>query len=464
MKLIRGQTYHFVGIGGIGMSAVARVLHQQGERVQGSDVRESQITEQLRALGVPVFIGHARAHIEAADVIVHSTAVPLNNLERIAARETGKIEAHRSGLLGLCLEGRESVGVTGTHGKGTVAAMVTHALIQAGHDPTFIIGGMLNNYRTNARAGQGPLAVAEIDESDRSHLNLRPHHVVVNNLEVDHLNFYAGLDDIVETMARFINDNDDLQSLALNWQDPGTRALGRKVTKPFVRFGAEGAVEAQALDLAVRHVEDAGDRVRFEVCRLGDPLGKIDLPIPGSYNADNAAAALAVMLEALDLPFDACQQALESFHGLENRFTVRRVGSLTLVKDYISHPTGIRRVLQSARRMSAGRVWGVFKPYRFTLMRYHGEEYAQAFSGADELLITTMYGAEERPIDGISTEWFVGLLRDHGHRVSFVPNDSEIVGFLADRIRPDDMVIFFGGDDFFRMADAWADTLEVLRG
>ena len=163
----RSQTFHFVGIGGIGVSAVARVLHQQGVRVQGSDVRESQLTEGLRALGIPIRIGHAAENIEGADVVVHSTAVPVDNLERVAARQAGVPEAHRSDMLGLCLEGRESVGVTGTHGKGTVSAMITHCLLTAGRDPTFVIGGLLNDYGTNARAGQGSYAVAEVDESDK---------------------------------------------------------------------------------------------------------------------------------------------------------------------------------------------------------------------------------------------------------------------------------------------------------
>ena len=450
-------TWHFVGIGGIGVSAVARVLHQQGVRVQGSDVRESQLTLGLRALGIPVMIGHEAAHIEAADVVVHSTAVRPDNVERAAARATGKREAHRSETLGLCLEGRESVGITGTHGKGTVSAMITHCLIEAGLDPTFLIGGILNNYGTNARAGQGPHAVAEVDESDGSHLNLQPHHVVVNNLEVDHLNYYSGLDDIVGTMARFIEGNPHLQTLALNWDDAGVRALAAHLQHPYLRYGTTD----EPLDYAARAVEDLGDRVRFTAYAGAEALGEITLPIPGAYNADNAAGALAITLGALKLPFATVQAALNRYQGLENRFTVRRAGGLTIVKDYISHPTGMRRVLESARKIPHGRIWCVFKPYRFTLMRYHGEEYAEAFRGADDVVITRMYAAEERPIDGIDTPWFVGVLRAAGNQVHYVEENPEVVPFLEARVQPGDMVIFFGGDDFFRMADAWADTREI---
>jgi UDP-N-acetylmuramate--alanine ligase len=452
-RFSRDQVVHFIGIGGVGVSAVARVLHQQGVTVQGSDVRESQLTEGLRALGIKVIIGHAASNIDGADVVVHSTAVPYDNLERVTARERGVPEAHRSDMLGLCLQGRESVGVTGTHGKGTVSAMITHCLIQAERDPTFIIGGILNNYRLNARAGEGQHAIAEVDESDRSHLNLRPRHVVVNNLEVDHLNFYKGLDDIVGTMADFINQNDDLQTLALNWDDAGVRALAEKIERPFLKYGT-----TPGLDFHAGSIEDLGDRVRFVAHRRGEALGTITLPIPGNYNADNAMGAITIALEALQLPFEGVQVALNDYRGLENRFTVRRAGGLTLVKDYLSHPTGMRRVLDSARKMPHRKIWCVFKPYRFTLMRYHGEEYAQAFTGCDEVVITTMYAAEERPIDGIDTPWFVDVLRTAGNTVHHVPANPDVVPFLDARVADGDMIIFFGGDDFFRMADAWADA------
>ena len=448
----RDQTFHFIGIGGIGVSAVARVLHQQGVRVQGSDVRASQLTEALEALGISVTIGHRRENIHGADVVVHSTAVPYDNIEREAARESGIPEAHRSEMLGLCLEGFESVGITGTHGKGTVSAMITHGLISDDLDPTFLIGGLLNNYRLNSRAGAGRHAVAEIDESDKSHLNLRPHHVVVNNLEVDHLNFYDGLGDIVETMATFIENNDNLKSLALNWDDAGVRELGARITKPFMTYGTQ----SDTLDYAARNVVDRGDSICFDAYAAGENLGVVRLPIPGNYNADNAAGAMAILMGSLKLPFARVQQALDTYRGLENRFTVTTAGGIRIVKDYISHPTGMRRVLESARRMEHRKIWCVFKPYRFTLMRYHGQEYAEAFRGCDEIVITKMYAAEERPIDGIDTPWFCRVLEEAGNRVHYVEENLDVIPFLEPKVEPGDMVIFFGGDDFFRMADAWA--------
>ena len=266
----RSHTYHFIGIGGVGVSAVARVLHQQGVRVQGSDVRASQLTEALEDMGISIQIGHDPSNIDGADVVVHSTAVPFDNIERVAAREKGIPEAHRSDALALCLEGLESVGVAGTHGKGTVSAMITHTLINADLDPTFLIGGLLNNYGINSRVGQGRYAVAEVDESDRSHLNLRPNYVVINNLEVDHLNFYDGLGDIIETMADFVTQNEQLKGLALNWSDEGVRSMAQALDVPFLKYG----VDDTDLDYSAANVTDHGDAVSFDAFAGTQELGR----------------------------------------------------------------------------------------------------------------------------------------------------------------------------------------------
>ncbi len=463
------QTYHFIGIGGIGVSAVARVLLQRGALVQGSDVRESQLTEALRALGARVTIGHHPHNLDGADAVVYSTAVPAENLELVEARRRGLPLLHRSEGLALCLEGLETVGVTGTHGKGTVSAMIAHGLVVAGLDHTFIIGGLLNQYGVNARVGRlaptpdgaPPYGVAEVDESDGSHLNLRPHCVVVNNLEVDHLNYYEDLDHIIRTMAAFINQNDRLKTVALNWGDEGARRLSALLTphalSKLVRYGAHlpGAPLPDAPRFSARAVEDLGARVRFDAYDGEERLGAVTLQTPGAYNAENAMGALAA-LRALGVSAHHALSALSTYEGLENRFTVLESEGVTLVKDYLSHPTGMRKVLESARRFGGRRVWCVFKPYRFTLMRYHAEDYAEAFRGADEVVITTMYAANEPSISGVDTPWFVERLRAAGNKTTHLPDQDHITPFLQRAVHPGDMVFFFGGDDFFRMADAWA--------
>ena len=303
--------------------------------------------------------------------------------------------------------------------------MITHVLKSMRLDPTFIIGGILNNYGTNALAGSGQFAVAEVDESDKSHLNLRPNHVVVNNLEVDHLNFYADHGEIVSTMGQFINQNDELKTVVLNAADAGCKQVAALAQKSnILTFSA--STEHDAMYHA-SEVLDEGASVTLTVSRLGVELGQIRLGLPGNYNADNALAATTLLHGALDIPFDKIANALSTYQGLENRFTVRQANGITIVKDYISHPTGMRRVLESARKMRHHKIWCVFKPYRFTLMHYHGPEYAEAFRGADDVVITKMYAAEEKPIDGVDTPWFCEVLEKAGNRVHYVPQNDDVI-------------------------------------
>lgn len=465
------KVYHFIGIGGIGVSAVARVLLQQGHSVQGSDVRESQLTEAMKALGARVSIGHQASLIDGADLVVYSTAVPKTNVELLEAQRRGIPCIHRSEALAHALEGLESVGVTGTHGKGTVSAMIAHGLICAELDPTFIIGGLLNQYKVNARIGRLPqvddpqgtryFGVAEVDESDGSHLNLYPHYIVVNNLEVDHLNYYDDLNDIIQTMARFINQNPHLKGVAINCSDQGARSLidhlEPSIQALILRYGSSRN-DVHQLAFSARSLKDEGLKVRFDAYYQEECLGEICLQTPGSYNAENAIGAYSI-LHALGLNFKQIKSALESYEGLENRFTIRQVAGITIVKDYLSHPTGMRKVLQSAQRFGGHKIWCIFKPYRFTLMRYHAQDYAEAFRGADEILITTMYAANEPAIEGIDTPWFVEQLRQAGNLTQLIPDQDELVPYLQNKVSAGDLVFFFGGDDFFQMADAWADQL-----
>ena len=480
---LRQLCFHFIGIGGIGVSAVARVLAERGAQIQGSDVRESQLTLSIQSLGAKVVIGHHMSNIDGADLVVYSTAVPKDNIELVEAEKRGIPCIHRSKALAYGLIGLETVGVTGTHGKGTVSAMITHGLICAEQDPSFIIGGILNQYKTNAKVGRLPeeskidsteqpssplkcYGVAEIDESDGSHLNLNPHHALVNHLEVDHLNYYEDLQAIITTMTRFLQENQQLKTVALNMSDQGVRQMLNALTfnqdVHVLGYAAEGyypSTEGSLDEVAytVRDIVDYGIKVCFTAYHFERELGKIELPIPGGYNAENAAGALAIMLGGLQLDFAVCQKALNSFEGLENRFTVRQDQEITVVKDYLSHPTGMKRVLESAQRMEHRKIWCVFKPYRFTLMKYHGEDYARAFTGADDVLITTMYAANEPSLPGIDTQWFVEQLKRFGNQTHFIPEQDDLIPFLQERVQAKDLIFFFGGDDFFRMADAWMD-------
>ncbi len=444
---------HFIGIGGIGVSAVARLALEKGYSVSGSDVRQSQLTEAMETLGAKVVIGHSPNNVSECDVVVVSTAIPKENVELVAASERGVRIVHRSEMLAELVADRICIGVTGTHGKGTTAAMITWILDRAGHDPGFVIGGLLNNYDINSRLGTGPYMVLEVDESDGSHHQINCDYTVCNFLEADHLNYYDDLNHIIESMASYLDKNPRLEQAFVNGDCQGNRQLSELTAKPPVTYGQDGGVDVQGTLLGKGQFP-----TRFEVARNGETLGTAELQIPGRYNVTNACGAIAVATQ-LGVSFEVAAQALSEFKGLENRFSIVRAGGLTIVKDYISHPTGMKRVLESASDLTQGRIFSVWKPYRYTLLNYLQDEYASAFAGSHEVLITTMYAAEEDPIPGIDTQFIVDKIRDTGMNVSFLPKDADLIPALQSRVEKGDKVIFFGGDDFFRMADAWADRM-----
>ena len=449
MMLKPGTKLHFLGIGGIGVSAVARVAIERGYPVSGSDVRKSALTDAMEALGARVTIGQRAENIEGAEVIVLSTAIPAHNPELLAARERGLPILHRSELLAALLSERLSVGVTGTHGKGTVSAMITKMLDAAGREPGFIIGGLLLDYNLNARAGKGDVIVAEVDESDGSHANIPTDLLLCNYIEADHLNYYKDHLDIIVSMARIIEANGRLRRAFVNIDCDGNRQMLERVTKPVTTYAVEREAEYRAVLL------DQGQMpLRFEVFRRGEKLGEVSLPLPGRYNVGNAIGAIAVC-DHLGVPFEAMQRGLADFKGLDNRFTIVDADGLFVVKDYNSHPTAIRKVLDSATDLAKGRVVSIFKPYRYTLTSYLQDEYATAFEGSNEVIITTMYAANEDPIPGVDTDLVVRKLRERGHLVTHIPDQNQIVAHLRATVLPGDKVLFFGGDDFFRMADDW---------
>jgi len=453
-----GTRVHFIGIGGIGVSAVARIAIGRGMVVSGSDVRRSQLTDAMEALGARVFIGHDAANLDGVELVVVSTAIPSHNVELAAAKERGTPLIHRSDLLAQFLSVGTTVGVTGTHGKGTTSAMIARILDAAGRDPGFIVGGILVDYGVNARAGSGEVIVAEVDESDGSHANVQTTHWLCNFLEADHLNYYDDLEHIIQTMADAVNANPRLERLFVNGDCDGNRALLDRVNVAAVTYGVE-----TACDYRGRRIGDGQRPLRFEAFRGDASLGEFTIAVPGAYNIVNALGAMAVA-DALGVPVEAMRSGLADFHGLENRFSIVDAAGVAIVKDYNSHPTAMRAVLASARSLSPGRVFAVFKPYRYTLTHYLKDEYATAFRGADEVVITTMYAANEDPIPGVDTQFVVDMLRREGHTVQHIPNQDAIVDTLEAQVRTGDQVIFFGGDDFFRMADAWAARRNAASG
>jgi len=457
-------TWHLIGIGGIGVSAVAKLLLPNKRRVRGSDVRESQITLGLRELGAEISIGQKAENLEGVDVVVLSTAIPMTNPEVVEAQRLGLPIVHRSHLLGAFLASYpRAIGVTGTHGKGTVSSSIQHVLGAGGLNCDFAIGGLVLNEGTNARARGEDTLVAEVDESDGSLVNVCPTHIVLNNLELDHLNYYDSWDKLESTVLAHILENPRLETLYANEADEGVRRLLPRVRDAGVRVRTFGLETPEAWlsadEIEPERLEDGRVGGAMTVRQGDSALGRVSVSLPGVYNLSNLLGALCVALD-MGVDFEDARKGMASFRGLENRFTVVEAGKQLVVKDYISHPTGIRRVLEGAEHFRARPIVAVFKPYRFTMIKYLQDDYRDAFQKADHVLITELYTAGEVPIPGIDTEFLCNKIRESGVKVSFVQEMNEIPAHLQDQHADAGMVIFFGGDDLFGMADRYTEQID----
>ena len=452
-----GQRTHFVGIGGAGMSAIARVLLARGYSVSGSDLRESETTQRLRAAGAVVHIGHAAPHVEGAQIVVVSRAVPDDNVEVRAAVERGVPIVHRAQMLADLMRGRHAIAIVGTHGKTTTTAMVGAILGHAGRDPTVLVGGDVTSLGGTARVGGGPDVVAEVDESDGSLVWISPDIAVLTPLDTtDHLDFYGTEARLMETFRQFLRAVPASGFAAVCTDAPAGRALARDSGPRTVTYGLDGDPTYRG-----RVLEAAGRRTVVEAHRGPVVIGRIELAIPGAYNAQNAIGALAVATE-LGVAPGVITDALAAFEGVARRFSVRGdVDGVLVVDDYAHNPTKVAALLAAARRGWPGaRIVAVFQPHRFTRTQTVGPQFALAFEPADEVIVTDIYAADEPPIPGVDAGIIVRAVSAH-RPVRFVPALDDVAAVLAAEVRPGDLVLTIGAGDVWKVAD---DLVARLKG
>jgi UDP-N-acetylmuramate--alanine ligase len=444
---------HFVGIGGIGMSGIAEVLHNLGYAVSGSDGRESENTRRLVSLGIPVAIGHDAAHLGEADVVVRSSAVAPDNVELVEARRRLTPVIQRAEMLAELMRMKYGVAVAGTHGKTTTTSMVATVLARGGLDPTIVIGGRLNALGTNAKLGRGDFLVAEADESDGSFLKLSPTIAVVTTVDAEHLDYYRDLDHIQDAFVEFINKVPFYGLAVLCLDQPHIQSLLPRVEKRYVTYGLHSQADFQARDLVFQGLTSA-----FTVACKGEILGRVQLRVPGVHNVYNALAATAVGLD-LDLKFAAIAAALGEFAGVARRFQVLgEAGGISVVDDYAHHPAEIQATLNAAKTGFGQNLIAVFQPHRYTRTQALLSEFFTAFYQADQLFVTEIYPAGERPIPGVRGEQIAQGAREHGHKnVHFVPAKEELPERVLAVARPGDMVLVMGAGDIWRIGE------EILR-
>ncbi|HET9402252.1 MAG TPA: UDP-N-acetylmuramate--L-alanine ligase [Candidatus Acidoferrales bacterium] len=438
---------HFVGIGGIGMSGIAEVLLTLGYAVSGSDAKQSPITDRLTILGAKIFEGHDAGNVEGAHVVVISSAIHADNPEVVEAHRLKIPVIPRAEMLGELMRLKYGIAVAGAHGKTTTTSMVASVLAAAGLDPTFVIGGRVNQVGTTARLGKGDYMVVEADESDRTFLMLAPVVAVVTTIDREHLDQYSSLEDIQESFVKFVNRVPFYGCAILCMDEPNVQAILPRVTRPVISYGTS----SQA-DLVISDIELIGMESRFRLTFRGEDLGQFVLPSPpGIHNVRNAAAAVAVGLY-LDVPPDLIREGLESFTGVGRRFEVKGViNGITLIDDYGHHPVEIRATLEAARVCKFNRVLVLFQPHRYTRTQHLWEEFSRAFNQADVLVLTDIYPAHEPPIPGVTSEALAAAIRDAGHKqVIYRSSLHEGIEYLLAEARPGDAVFTIGAGNVNR--------------
>ena len=447
---------HFVGIGGIGMSGIAEVLHNLGYTVQGSDIADSANVMRLREKGIEVAIGHDARNIEGATVLVVSSAVKRDNPELMAARARLLPVVRRAEMLAELMRLKQAIAVGGTHGKTTTTSLVATLLEAGGLDPTVINGGIINAYGTNARLGEGDWLVAEADESDGTFVKLPADIAIVTNIDPEHLDHYGTFDKARDAFKQFV-ENVPFYGFAVMCLDHAEvqAMVGRIEDRRIITYGQNPQADVRFMNVR------PGPRTVFDV-RITDLVTAavrliegLTLPMPGIHNVSNATAAVAVA-DRLGIGTDAIKKGLDAFRGVKRRFThVGEWNGVNIYDDYGHHPVEIRAVLAAAREAAEGRVIAVVQPHRYTRLQSLFDDFCLCFNDADMVIVADVYPAGEAPIPGIDRDALVAGMAGRGHRdVMALESREALAPLIAERAKPGDMVICLGAGSITRWAEA----------
>ena len=465
-------TIHFVGIGGIGMSGIAEVMHQLGYKVQGSDIADNYVIEKLRKAGIPVMIGHDADNLGEAAVVVCSSAIKDGNPEIEAAAERRLPRVRRAEMLAELMRMQKTIAVAGTHGKTTTTSMIAAMLDAGGLDPTVINGGIINRYGSNARLGKSDWMVVEADESDGSFLRLDGTIAVVTNVDPEHVEHYGSFERIKDAFVEFI-ENVPFYGLAVLCVDhPEVQNLLSRVRdRRVVTYGFSALADLRADNVTPKDGGTRFDAVVLQRDGSRRTIEAIQLPMPGRHNVQNALAAIAVAIE-LGIDDARILEGFERFEGVKRRFTrVGDVGGAVIIDDYAHHPVEIRAVLAAARESASslsedgsGRVIAVVQPHRYTRLEALMDDFQSAFNDADIVLAAPVYPAGEEPIDGVDSAALVEGLRARGHRMAkLVDSPKELAQSLRDLAAEGDLIICMGAGDITKWAAGLADGIAKAR-
>ena len=452
----RIKKLYFVGIGGAGMSGIAEILKTIGYEVKGSDIVPSDVTRHLESLGVEVVAEHAAANVTDCDVVVISSAVGDDNPEVMEARRLGIPIIKRAEMLGELMRLKFSIGICGTHGKTTTTSLVGRIFQTANLHPTLIVGGVVRELGTGATLGEGDYLITEVDEYDRSIEAMFPTIAVVLNIEQDHLDCYADMDDLRGAFLAYINRVPFFGSAIISADDENIQSLKEKITRPFVTFGFSAEADYRAVEL-----EENKRGASFSLFFKEELLGRVTIGVPGRHNVSNALAALAVANE-LEVPFETASEAIARFEGVERRFEIiGEVNDVVVMDDYAHHPTEVTATLAAAAKLGRSRVITIFQPHLYSRTQTFAKEFARSLAVSDHCLLSDIYPAREEPIAGVTSQLIMAEAAKQGHyNFKCVGTKDHAVSALMKIVQPGDLVIIMGAGSITHIQ---GELLEALK-
>ena len=448
---------HFVGIGGIGMSGIAELLLNLDFEISGSDIQDSEIIQNLITKGAKIFTdGHKAGNIGDSEVLVYSSAVRGNNPEILEAKDKGIPVIRRAEMLGeLIAVKATSIGVSGTHGKTSTSSMVGSVLNAADLDPTLVVGGLVKTIGTNSLLGKGDIIIVEADEFDRSFLALRPTISIVTNIELEHTDCYADLEELQNAFIQFCNSVPFYGEVIVCLDSPGVRGIISDIYRPITTYG----MSSQA-DYRAKNIKFKNNLTTYSAYYHNKELGQIKLNVPGQHSVLNSLSAIAVGME-MEIPFNIIKKGLIEYEGVRRRFEIKGVvNDIMVIDDYAHHPTEVAATLDAARSGWNKRIVAVFQPHLFTRTRDFYQNFAESFLNSDILIVTDIYPAREEKIDGVDGKLVAQAAKDLGHRnVYYIPNLDDLIQKLDKIIQPGDMVIGIGAGTIWRYIEKYYNHL-----
>ena len=448
---------HFVGIGGIGMSGIAELLINLGFEVTGSDMKTTNITENLQKHGAVIHEGHKPENVNDSDVLVYSSAVQVDNPELQRAKEKQIPIIRRAEMLSELLKLKQtSIAVGGTHGKTTTTSMMGAVLTEALLDPTLVVGGVVKNLDVNALLGQGDVIVAEADEFDKSFLQLTPTYAIITNIDTDHMDCYDSEEDLLNAFAQYANATPFYGAVVACVDEPLIKRILPDISRPVITYGFSGDAEFQAERRLYREV-----RSTFVVKHQGKKLGEVEMMVPGAHNIKNALAVIALGTE-MGIDFNTISNGLKQFSGVKRRFEIKGIfDDVMVVDDYAHHPTEVSATLRAIKNGWDRRLVAVFQPHLYSRTQDLYEDFARSFLISDVLLVTDVYPAREEPIAGVTGELITNMAKSMGHEnVYWVEDKKRLVAAMKALVEPGDLVITMGAGDIWRICDKYAAMLE----